>query len=78
MVAARDAFVTQNGFSNEATIDQSLATNAFASIDQVGDENEADIDQQNPTAFDPNHTASISQIGDSNYAQILQEGAAGP
>ncbi len=68
------AEVYQDGSTNTALVDQSLAQNAWAKIDQDGDLNWADIDQSNDASPDPNHQAEVRQDGDLNEAQILQEG----
>jgi hypothetical protein len=69
-VIDRGVFITQVGDSNEANAVQT-APNAYASINQNGNSNDADVGQTGTgTAY-----VAATQTGDDNYARLQQSGS---
>jgi hypothetical protein len=69
-VTDRGVFITQVGDSNEANAIQT-APNAFASIHQDGNSNDAEVAQTGSGS----HYVAASQSGDENFARIEQSGS---
>lgn len=70
-VSGRDAYVTQIGETNRASVRQS-APDARAEVVQTGDRNDAEVVQNGRVGY-----AQIRQIGDSNAATATQSGKGG-